>query len=176
MYYTEEHSITFGDGTFSSTTGKMVGKNTWDDWFLIPNSRPDVSEPGVVTRFVNIPGRSGDIDMSEYLTGKPVYGNRSGSWEFIFDHDRAYWINVRDSLMAYLHGKRMKAVMEDDPGWCFEGRFQVKWDSSPGNYSKVTIEYVMAPYKTWLYGSGNWLWDPFNFETDRTDQNNDQRL
>ena len=45
------------------------------------------------------------------------------------------------------------------------------------NFSKVTINYVLNPYKCYIQGDSElWLWDPFNFETDRTDMFEERRL
>ena len=164
--YDGTHSITFGDGTIEN--GKFIGTNTWKDWFLIPDDRPDVANPSVKTNFIEIPGRDGTIDMSEYLTGKPSFGDRSGSWSFIVDNDHIGWESLRSMITEFLHGKRMKCVLEDDPGWYFQGRFQVKPKSGQKN-SAIEIEYVLEPYKYHILPNDDWLWDPFNFETDRTD-------
>lgn len=171
--YDGTHSITFGDGTVRD--GKFVGVNTWKDWFLIPASRPDVANPGVKTNFVEIPGRDGTIDMSEYLTGKESFGDRSGSWNFLIDNGHLGWESIRLTITEFLHGKRMKCVLEDDPSWYFEGRFQVKPQSGEHN-STIEIEYVLSPYKYYILSDGQWLWDPFNFETDRVDMPEQKRL
>lgn len=57
-------------------------RNTWDSWFLVPTSRPLVNPPSVKTHFISVPGMSGALDLSEYIAGEPIYGNRTGSWEF----------------------------------------------------------------------------------------------
>lgn len=167
----QDHSITFGDGTV--TNGVFVGTNTWTDWHLIPLTRPVVAEAGVSTSYVDIPGRTdGPIDMSEYLTGSIVYGARSGSFEFIVDNDFDTWERVRRRIIDFLHGKKMKMVLMDDPQFYFVGRFSFnEWRSEATN-SRVTINYALEPYKTYVYAAGDWLWDVFNFETDRTDQYN----
>lgn len=164
------HSITFGDGTLNQD-GKFVGKNTWEDWHLIPSSRPTIAQAGVSTTFVDIPGRrDGPIDLSEYLTGGIVYGQRSGSFEFIVDNDHEYWITIQMKIAQYLHGKRMRMVLEDDPEYYYEGRFTLNdWKSESWN-SKITINYVVGPYKYRIKDDLPWLWDTFNFENDRTDQ------
>ena len=163
------HSITFGDGTLDSK-GKFTGKNTWEDWHLIPSSRPTVAQAGVSTVFVDIPGRKdGPIDLSEYLTGEVVYTARSGSFEFYVDNDHEYWEVIRSKIVAYLHGKRMKMCLEDDPGYYYEGRFSVpEWKSEPWN-SKVVINYALGPYKYRIDDGELWLWDPFNFDLDNID-------
>lgn len=164
------HSITFGTGALDND-GRFLGKNTWDDWHLIPSSRPVVAQSNVATTYVDIPGRrDGPIDMSEYLTGGVVYGQRSGSFEFYVDNDHEYWETIRMNIASYLHGKRMKMCLEDDPGFYYEGRFTLANFVSEATNSKVTINYAVGPYKYRIKDDEPWLWDPFNFELDRTDQ------
>ena len=164
------HSITFGDGTLTAD-GRFDGKNTWEDWHLIPSSRPTVSQAAPVISLIDIPGREdGPIDMSEYLTGGIQYGQRSGSFDFYVDNDHENWTAILSKMTSYLHGKEMKMVLEDDPGFYYEGRFSVtEWRSESWN-SRVVINYAVGPYKYRIKDSQPWLWDPFNFDTDRTDQ------
>lgn len=168
IYYDKTHSITFGTGAFT-VEGKLTGKNTWSDWFLMPTSRPDVIEPEATRSQLNIPGIQGVVDTSEWLTGAPVYLDRSGSWEFLIDSSRPNWQAIKDEITEYLHGKAMKCVLEDDPNYYYEGRFTVHCQSGQ-NMSSVTIDYTLAPYAHHWNPTGDWLWDPFNFLTDRTDQ------
>lgn len=70
------HSITIGDDAHGY-------KNTWDDWHLVPASRPLIAPPPIKSSYLDLVGGDGFIDMTESLTGKTTYGNRSGSWEFI---------------------------------------------------------------------------------------------
>ena len=69
------HSITIGD------------KNTWDDWKMIPVSRPVVAPPVEKILSVDVPGRDGTTYLSKSLTGYPVFKAREGSWEFYLDTD-----------------------------------------------------------------------------------------
>ena len=74
---------------------------------LMPKMRPVISPPSVKTSSIEVPGSFGMIDTSEILTGYPLYGNRSGSWEFIVITDHSafsgtettpdYWDNWRHS-------------------------------------------------------------------------------
>lgn len=148
------HSITFGD------------KNTWDDWFLIPTSRPVFNPPKPKTAYIDIPGADGHLDVSESLTGAVVYDPRQGSIEFVVDNWHREWHELYSDILHYLHGKTMRAVLEDDPQYYYEGRFTVnQWKSDPHN-SKITIDYIVHPYKFELFSSlDDWLWDSFNFET-----------
>lgn len=156
------HSIIFTDQNGSSI-------NTWDDWHLIPSSRPVFSPPSLKTRFVDIPGANGYLDLTESLTGYPLYGDRSGSFEFIVDNDFKPWYQTYSDVMDFLHGKKLKAVLEDDLEFFYEGRFTIsEWNSKDtiASRSTITIDYNVAPFK-WSAESStdNWLWDPFNFYT-----------
>ncbi len=148
------HSITIGS------------KNTWDDWHLIPSSRPLFSPPTVKTNTVDIPGGDGVLDLSTALAGRPTYNNRTGSWTFYVENGFKNWSVLYSEIMVYLHGQTFKAFLEDDPGYYYEGRFSVNAWKSDKDYSQITIDYDVAPYKQSRTVSGSdWLWDTFNFET-----------
>lgn len=149
------HSINFGN------------KNTWDDWHLAPSSRPLFNPPSVKTKIVDIPGANGSLDLTEALTGLPVYENRSGTIEFYVMNDYWEWYDAYSTIMNYLHGRTMMAVLEDDPMYYYKGRFSVNSWNSDKDYSKISIDYSVDPFKYMLVSTDSkWLWNPFNFETD----------
>lgn len=148
------HSITFGD------------KNTWDDWHLIPSKRPSFNPPTVKSQYVEIPGGNGVLDLTESLTGYPLYNTRTGSWTFYVENGFKPWGELYSEISNYLHGQKLRAILEDDPSFYYEGRFTVdKWNSDSW-WSTINISYDVYPYKKELTSSlENWLWDPFDFET-----------
>lgn len=148
------HSITIGE------------KNTWDDWHLIPSSRPLFNPPSVKENTVDIPGGDGVLDLTASLAGRPTYNNRTGSWTFYVQNGFKDWTVLYSEIMVYLHGQTFTAVLEDDPGYYYEGRFSVNSWKSDKDYSQIVIDYNVGPYKKDASGTGSdWLWDPFNFET-----------
>ena len=148
------HSITFGD------------KNSWDDWHLAPTSRPVFNPPKPKYKTVDVPGGDGHLDMSELLTGYPVYENRTGSFEFIVMNGYLEWYESYSNIMDYLHGKKLRAVLDDDREYFYEGRFSVNEWKSDKAYSLIVIDYNVSPYKQSIATSTEeWLWDPFNFRT-----------
>lgn len=172
-YYTEDHSVSFGDLVTRTSGGNTTVEfediaNTWSDWHLIPSSRPSVAHPSIVTRFVEVPGADGMLDLTTFLTGRPNYGQRQGNLQFIVDNDHENWETIRMKIANTLHGKRLKMRLMDDPGYYYEGRFTVgNWE--PGSdHSRIQITYNLEPYKLRITGEGSTptLWDPFNFETD----------
>ena len=138
MHY---HSITFGE------------KNTWTDWHLVPTSRPVINPPKPKTQYVDIPGADGSIDLTESLAGRPVFSDREGSIEFIvlndfnIDNYNYNWIDIYTEVLQYLHGRRMRMILEDDPNYYYDGRFAVNSWKSDANNSTITIDYVVGPYK-----------------------------
>lgn len=154
-FYNGEHSVTFGD------------KNSWTDWHLVPSSRPVFAPPKLKTNYVDIPGMNGSLDLSEAVSGRPVYDNRQGSLDFYVDvqyKDKSSWIELYSKIMDYLHGRRLEAYLDDEPYYRYVGRFEVdSWKSGDGE--AITINYDVYPYKmepSW--SNENWLWDPFDFE------------
>lgn len=158
---------------------EIAGKNTWTDWGLVPTSRPLINPPSANKSSIEIPGRNGTIDTSMLLTGRMTYKNRTGSWEFIVEnrnidvspHKRSLrpddWSTVYSTIMAYLHGKRGCCVLEDDPGYFYQGMFSVNSWKSDKVYSTIVIDYDLEPFKYTVQASDEpWLWDPFNFEMD----------
>lgn len=147
------HSVTFGEA------------NTWDDWRLVPTSRPLFNPPPQKVKTLDVPGGNGVIDLSQSLTGYPVFQNRTGSIEFVVINNFKPWHMAYSDIMDYLHGQNMRAILEDDPEYFYEGRFTVNsWKSDKDN-SKIAIDYDVGPYK-WsiLSSTDDWLWDPFNFQ------------
>lgn len=154
-FYNGEHSVTFGD------------KNSWTDWHLVPSSRPVFAPPKPKTNYVNIPGMNGSLDLSEAVSGRPVYENRQGSLDFYVDvqyKDKSSWIELCSEIMAYLHGHQLEAYLDDEPYYRYVGRFDVdSWKSGDGE--TITINYDVYPYKMEPFWSNeDWLWDPFDFE------------
>lgn len=136
------HSVTFGD------------KNSWEDWHLVPSSRPVINPPEAKTQMIEIPGESGMLDISESLTGYPLYKRRTGDIEFIVVNDMYEpvtipfgWADVYSDIMNYLHNREMEMQLEDDPEWYYEGRFQVNSWKSEEFLSRITISYDLEPFK-----------------------------
>lgn len=153
-YYNGEHSIIFGS------------KHSWEDWGLVPSERPSVVMPDVNTYFVDIPGANGHLDLSDVLLGFPTYAMRSGDWKFNIANDKTQytWERLYEAMAAYLHGRRRKCTLTDDPAYYYEGRLTLDDFSSGEHFSTINIKYELDPFK-WLNWTtcGNWLWDPFDF-------------
>ena len=133
------HSITIGD------------KNTYDDWHLVATERPCVAAAAPKTRYVDIPGANGSIDLTDALAGRASLSNREGSFEFyvLNDYPGYDWMKIYHEVSNYLHGQRMRMTLEDDPNYYYEGRFSVNSWKSQKDWSRITIDYNLDPQKYW---------------------------
>ena len=121
--------------------------NTWDDWHLVPMSRPVINPPTKKTVFVDIPGADGRLDLSEVVSGGPVYNNRTGSIEFMVQNGFKPWSEMFSTVMNALHGKYMNVSLDDDPEWHYRGLISVSKWATGDHYSTITIDYDLEPYK-----------------------------
>lgn len=170
------------DGAHSILIGKLVDtisqygvshpvydrsnfKDTWEDYHLIPQTRPVIAPPSVQENTVEVPGSNGIVDLSEVLLGYPLYYNRNGSLDFYVDHTYAWtWDEAYDTLLNDLHGFNKNLILKDAMGFYYEGRISVNSWKSDKLCSSITLDYNFAPYKRLLFTSGDdWLWDPFDF-------------
>lgn len=167
--YEGKHSALFlNDAQFAelkSSGYKTLHNHTWEDWHLIPSSRPVIATPKIKEKNIDIPGAYGKIDLSEVLTGYVLYDNRSGSLNFLVDNDHVNWTTEHEMLAQALHGRRLKMILLDDMEFYYEGRFSLnEWKSDPER-STIVINYDLEPFKHPIYSSDeDWLWDPFDFE------------
>ena len=159
------------DGTFPEGCGPdnfYGGYHSWWTFGLVPASRPFVAPPPQKASTVEIPGANGIIDLSKAPLGIATFGERTGSWEFYIANDvtNEVWSKTYDYLMNRLHGRDMAVVLTDDPSYYYYGRITVNSYASDKMTSKITINYNLYPYKKMIWDTlGDWLWDPFNFNT-----------
>lgn len=159
---------------FFSESGFYDGKhkiNTADDLHLIAVAPPVIVMPKQKTKYLDVPGANGKLDLSELLTGGPIFENREGSIEFytargykrssalVPMHEFASWEWFR-VFARYIHGQRLKMVLETDLDHYYEGRFEVEYDHDDSmNRGKITVNYDLAPYRTTCVIDGETITD-----------------
>lgn len=169
-----EHSLYFSTTLdFSETlVSAMKGKhtvaskaNSWNDWFIVPSSRPSIVQPTPKEERLDLPGANGDIDLTSILTGYPVFNNRTGTIEFVAMNTTRNWSDRYSKLASFLNGQKMYMILLDDPLWYYEGRFTIKdWQSDP-KWSKISVSYTLYPYKRALTRvDEDYLWDSLDFD------------
>lgn len=136
------HSITFKE------PGSNHSWNTYDDFFLVPKSRPLLAPPTLKEEKVDIPGRlDGPLDYTGVLNGFR-FDYRSGTWEFYVlkrePRDGA-WQDLYSSILSTLHGKDLYVILEDDPLHYYKAYIEVGAWRTAKDYSSITIAYRAMP-------------------------------
>ena len=162
--YPNYHSVTFSYTSFVNPFTKANVKvseqsfNTWSTWNLIPTTRPMIVQPTPVYTYVDIPGADGSLDLTDFLVGRPTYSDRVGTFEFyVMNIDLTSggdsWAVRKAAIASVLDGKQMKISLDDDKEYYYKGRcFLKQWTPGP-NYSQVTIEYRVEPYRYYKDGT-----------------------
>ncbi len=123
-------------------------KNTYNDWYLVPSSRPVINPPEPKYNMIDIPGVNGSIDLTEVLTGDVSYSNRTGSIEFIvFNEKPMTWYNLYTQIMDFVQGQKVQIKLEEEPEYYYEGRVKVNAWQSGKNFSTISLDYNLDPYK-----------------------------
>lgn len=146
--------------------GTTIGeKHTYRDWGLrwISCNTP---MPDVQVNEITVPGRDGVIDLTESLTGEPLYHNRTV--ELVFDARGIIddWQQLYSEIAAYCHGKQFKIILDTDPDYYYYGRIAVNTTKNSRQNGTLTITAGAEPYKYELkHSAEDWEWDSFHFIT-----------
>lgn len=141
------------------------GVHSFRDLNLVPADPPVLEEAKVDTKYVDIPGAHGFLDLSESLTGHPVYREREGSFPFYVWGQKSTWMAVRTDVVRRFHGKRAQIIQDREPDVYISGRLSVE-DPDRNGSSKIIITGRFEPWKYDMTDSmEDWLWDPFSFDS-----------
>ena len=108
------------------------------------------------------------LDLSKALDGKVHYKQRIIKMELLCKAPQKQWPVIQSKLENALQGQWLKCVFDEDPSWYWLGIWQV----DVGERNRTSITYTITgtcnPHKISLTAEAgaDWLWDPFNFETD----------
>jgi len=142
--------------------------HTLDDWGLAIGNNNCISEPEMETKYIDIPGMDGQLDVSEALSGRPIYKTRQINIEVGGIRERNNWDAVISSMRNSIHGREVKLIFDNDPSYYWKGRIYITDFDRARRLGTFTLSMPAAdPYKYNIQDSGEpWLWDPFNFLTD----------
>ena len=123
--------------------------HSYTKWKLMLMSRPVISPPVPKTRYVDVPGADGALDMSETQTGYMLYKNRKITFTFVMMADRDEWPAIYSDIMDTLHGKKVDITLDNDPLYYYTGRVTVgEWDAVNVKTATLTMTADVLPFKT----------------------------
>lgn len=121
--------------------------NTWHDWRCTVTAK-SVTPAEPKTNYVDIDGAHGSLDLSEALTGEPVYGTSAIAASFMCSEGTH---REREALLrrirTALHGRKVLIIEPDDPDHFFLGRVAIKEPVNNLAYMTFSIEAVCDPWR-----------------------------
>lgn len=115
---------------------------------------------------IDKPAGNGSWDVTDYITGGDVkYSERTIQMTFDALGGYSDWHALISELAGYLHGRRLKIILDADPSYYYIGRLSVDTEKSNVVTHRVVITGTVDPYKYEITSSTeDWLWDTFSFE------------
>ena len=138
-------------------------KNSFDEFGLLLKSK-SIGLPEPKTELVDIPYMDGMLDLTEALSPKIKYKNRTLELTFSTVRRRSFLADL-SKLAKYLHGKKLRVILSEDPGYYYMGRCTINPFKSNKGIGELVVNVDADPYKMETAGIAGeeWLWDPFSF-------------
>lgn len=139
----------------ASLTVGGVTKHTLTDFSLVIENRDYIGAPVMNENYIDIPGRSGLVDLTKAVTSVPIYSSRpihillSGT-----DADPGRWDATISKLRNFCHGKEMRVVFDNDPNWFWHGKAQIVDFEAMRSLGRFVLEIPYAyPFKAQADGN-----------------------
>ena len=129
-------------------TGAMIGdEHTLRDWGAVITNSDVIEMPEVNTVILEIPGRSGRLDLSEVLTGDISYSNRDIKMKLAARTNRDRWTETCLHIFNKYHGRVVHVTFDEDPGHYYVGRVSVSEPKRLGTAGQFTIMVDAEPFR-----------------------------
>lgn len=127
---------------------KFGGLRSDTDLGLVLYSKK-ISPPKARTTVVEVPGRDGNLDITEALTGRVMYEDREISFVFRVPNPKEEWPRVYSKVLNKIHGRRMDIVLDDDPDNTYTGRVSIDEFATNRTLAEIAVICIVAPKKTY---------------------------
>lgn len=122
-------------------------KHSYWNWRLMLRTAPKITSPQPKTKYVDIPGSDGRLDLSEMLTGKVQYKNRKIDLTFVVMAGREEWSAIYSDILNDLHGQVKEIRLDDDPTNIYTGRVSVGDPEMENKVITLRMTADVEPYK-----------------------------
>ena len=129
-------------------TGALIGdEHTLRDWGAIITNSDVIGLPEPNTVLLEVPGRSGRLDLSEVLTGDVTYSNREIKLELAAQTDRDRWGETCFHIFNKFHGRVIHVTFDEDPGHYYIGRCSITNPKRVATAGTLTLTVDAEPYR-----------------------------
>ncbi len=141
---------------------KFEDKHSYNDWGMILTEKK-IGTPPIQKNELKVPVRDGSIDLSRAVTDEVKFDDRTLHFKFTVIKSR--WKTTISTIMEYIHGKRMKIIMDEDAAFYYVGTVEVNEWLSDSKTGSIVIDVTAEPFKYDILSSAvDWEWDIFDFE------------
>lgn len=140
--------------------------NTLTDWGLAVGNNNYIGDPVQETFYVDVPGASATLDLSETLCDRPIFKSRPINVLLGGKKPRLDWDSIISIYRNKIEGKVVRLVFSNDPYFFWRGRVSLTNFDRVREIGSFNLSIPLAdPYKYEIFDSkDDWLWDPFDFE------------
>ncbi len=128
----------------------LGGRHSWRDFKLLLTSRV-IGLPEPQMSKITVPGRDGDLDLTEALDGNVHYGNRTIELTFstVCRLTGRAWGELLADFAFHVHGRQLQIIFDDDPGYYYLGRCSVSGFDVRTSTTEQTLTVVCdcQPYR-----------------------------
>lgn len=105
-----------------------------------------IPSPTPQTKFIDIIGRDGPVDLSNAL-GDIHFGARKWTLNFKCFDPTINWHTLTTNVMNAIHGKRLNFEFADDPNYFWTGRFNVVSYTPRNGEGTIRVDITSDPFK-----------------------------
>ena len=129
-------------------TGALIGdEHTLRDWGAIITNSDVIGMPEPNTVLLEVPGRSGRLDLSEVLTGDVTYSNRESKLELAAQTNRDRWTETCFHIFNKFHGRVVHVSFDEDPVHFYVGRCSITSPKRVATAGTMVITIDAEPYR-----------------------------
>lgn len=129
-------------------TGALIGdEHTLRDWGAIITNSDVIGMPEPNKVLLEVPGRSGRLDLSEVLTGDVTYSNREIKLELAAQTNREKWVETCFHIFNKFHGRVVHVIFDEDPGHFYVGRCAITDPKRLATAGTMTVTVDAEPYR-----------------------------
>lgn len=119
--------------------------HSYDDFSLIMSSK-EIAAPKTKTVKIDVPGADGSIDLTDYF-GEPKYEDCTHKFQFSTIVPQSEFLTRFSTIKNAIHGKKLRIVLDDDPGFFYIGRCYVSSFTNDKNIGRISVECDCEPWK-----------------------------